>query len=305
MVDKSFSSEKTYGTEVIRSNLSELGSRFEILLRMRKAQIFELWNLIESCENNADTDRMITIISETFEKVMDDIKSDIPEYPNTLEKCLLSHDKAILCRLAAEKLRNNTEFTFEDIFGYFEEPQDSARGKIACIRRNEEAFDILSKAVKNPKILYTDSYADACDAVHNGNAEFCILPIMNTSEGRLKSFQSLILRYELKIFAVFDNKTSDETSKSTRYALLRRRISADSEFDEFDIMLDISSQSQISDVANVAQFLGMSVLSAELCYGKVYILSFSAKSDNFLPFLIFLAAFYPGFVPLGIFKVIA
>lgn len=63
------------------------------------------------------------------------------------------------------------------------------------------------------------SFSSAAESVYAQKCDLCILPIENSSDGRLSSFYNLIAKYELFVMAVTDVTNSD-LSLRTRYALL-------------------------------------------------------------------------------------
>lgn len=65
------------------------------------------------------------------------------------------------------------------------------------------------------------SFGELCDDISSGSSDGCIIPLENTTDGKLMSFYSIIDRFELKIFRICDIESSDGT-QSTRYALLTR-----------------------------------------------------------------------------------
>ena len=72
--------------------------------------------------------------------------------------------------------------------------------------------------------MIMSSFTDACEEVLDSRCEFCIIPVENTSDGRLFGFYSMIDRYDLKIVGACEIETDDH-SKSIRYALAGRGIS--------------------------------------------------------------------------------
>ncbi len=54
----------------------------------------------------------------------------------------------------------------------------------------DEAYDSFAAAMKNPTVQYTDSFRASSEAVREGSAGFCILPVENTA-GELAAFADM------------------------------------------------------------------------------------------------------------------
>ncbi len=98
-----------------------------------------------------------------------------------------------------------------------------ARDRVAYMPGSfaDKAYLHLTALLKSPRANATTSFVDACEEVHGGLCEYCILPLENTHSGRLTAFTRLILRYRLQIVAVCDLKNGAAAGQSTRFALLR------------------------------------------------------------------------------------
>ena len=99
----------------------------------------------------------------------------------------------------------------------------SVRGRVAYMPGAfaDKAYLRLTTPLKNPRAASTSSFVDACEEVHSGLCEYCILPLENTHSGRLTAFTRLIIRYRLEVVAVCDLENGAAEGQSTRFALLR------------------------------------------------------------------------------------
>lgn len=102
-------------------------------------------------------------------------------------------------------------------------PPAAMRGRVAYMPGSfaDKAYLRLTAHLKDPRAAATASFVDACEEVHGGLCEYCILPLENTHSGRLTAFTRLILRYRLQVVAVCDLENSAADGQSTRFALLR------------------------------------------------------------------------------------
>ena len=99
----------------------------------------------------------------------------------------------------------------------------SARDRVAYMPASfaDKAYLRLTAPLKAPRADSTASFVDACEEVHGGLAEYCILPLENAHNGRLTTFSRLMLRYRLQIVAVCDLESGAAEGQATRFALLR------------------------------------------------------------------------------------
>ena len=99
----------------------------------------------------------------------------------------------------------------------------TAKGRIAYMPGAfaDKAYLHLATVVKSPRAAATASFVDACEEVHSGLCEYCILPLENSHSGRLPAFTRLILRYRLQVVTVCDLENGAVGGQITRFALLR------------------------------------------------------------------------------------
>ncbi len=99
----------------------------------------------------------------------------------------------------------------------------TVRGRVAYMPGAfaDKAYLRLTAPLKAPRAAATASFVDACEEVHGGLCEYCILPLENSHSGRLTAFTRLILRYKLQVVAVCDLENGAAEGQTTRFALLR------------------------------------------------------------------------------------
>ena len=98
-----------------------------------------------------------------------------------------------------------------------------ARGRVAYMPGSfaDKAYLRLTAPLENPRAATTASFVDACEEVHSGLCEYCILPLEHSHSGRLPAFTRLILRYRLQVVAICDLENGAAEGQATRFALLR------------------------------------------------------------------------------------
>ena len=118
-------------------------------------------------------------------------------------------------------------------------------------------FSSLSEAAEH---VVAESFADVCELVSNGDSDFGILPIENSTDGRLVGFYRMLDKYDLKICAVC-NIEDDTGEHFTRFALISRTLCR---FDStgsrwIELSATSSNATQILEIIAVAEHLGMPV----------------------------------------------
>lgn len=121
---------------------------------------------------------------------------------------------------------------------------DGGISKIGYVSNNftEEAFSAFAASYPGSDAKVYNSFSDMCEDTGSGGCCACILPVENTADGKLPGFYSLIDRFDLKITLQCDI-FSDDDSRRTRYALLRRALVLPPG-DEDDLYLEISFTNQ-------------------------------------------------------------
>lgn len=196
--------------------------------------------------------------------------------------------------------------------GSLDSVEAGSHGRIACVKNdfNNYALEQLSYTVTNAKPRFVSSFLEACEAVSDGECEFCILPIENASDGRMLGFYSMIDRYELKICRACD--VDDEQSGTVRYALLSKscpeptdkRKSEELIF-EFSVISDDGAF--MVDMLTAAEKCGALPISLDcspLPYDsrlRRYLLSFRISAHGSLLLRAFLSNSYHNYTPLGLY----
>ena len=253
-------------------------------------------------------EQLCRIINDTVENIY-----DAWECFNRLSGKDLIERKAALCR----KLCNNAKFSDEleemIFFGDKEETEATAWRKIAYVRnkRNDKIFLDFSDAIGGAKAHYATSFSDACEAVFNGTCQYCIIPIENSSEGKIYSFYSMIDRYEMRINRVI-REYSEETSQSVSFALASKKLSLLTKNQE-RLRFEFSVTNESADIVS-------SIIEAVNCFGgnavdvgtlpvpydeprrKFYFTVDISEADA-LACATYMSLEYAGYSPIGFYKI--
>ena len=159
--------------------------------------------------------------------------------------------------------------------------------------------DGFSKLFKEPTLCSADSFSDVCETVAGQMESFGVLPIENTTDGRLSVFFKMLGKHDLKICAVCDVEDS-ESEKTTRLALVTKSsylLSGDApRHIEFSYVEEGDGKRE--DLLRVAAQMGhaatrLSALPHSYRMGaSVETVSLTLKEENIVPFLLYLQLFF-------------
>lgn len=153
------------------------------------------------------------------------------------------------------------------------------------------------------------SFSELCDDIGSGSCDGCIIPLENTSDGKLMGFYSIIDRFELKIFRTCDIESSDGT-QSTRYALLTRYAcppQGEAAEHYLEVSLPVTNGAALRQLADAA-----ARMSLELCRidsvpqhydeaSATHYLVLRGKRDALLCFLLYLRLEHSGHTLIGLY----
>ena len=240
------------------------------------------------------------------------IEHILDKFQNAI-KTNFTSDSIFLCEALLSKKERRTEI--EKILGHDAETTAAGtHGKIAYTKNklNDMAFESFSCYIRSAKAVTVSTFNDACEAVNNGESEFCILPIEKSDDGKLFGFYALLDRYELKIKRVCD-VDADDGSHTVRYALVGKKSFM---FDEHlrslsDFILEFSI------ITANGSFFAEMMIASELCCAtpisidskplpynsqlKKYFFSFALSQNNAVLMQLWLSLCYESFSLIGLY----
>lgn len=163
-------------------------------------------------------------------------------------KSLSLDEKAILCRVLAERYPS-IPAALDSVIAGVQSAQIVLWGVHSMSSAAYERFSSLFSSVER---IDVESFSEVCDFVANGTGAFGIVPLENTTDGRLAAFYKMLDRNELRICAVCDVEDT-ETDVVTRLALVAKNLCA---FDG-DFLRCIEFSLVISDVQRRIELLGV------------------------------------------------
>ncbi len=176
---------------------------------------------------------------------------------------------------------------------------------------SDEAFDVFSQEFSDPRIIYADSFKDACRRVADGKVGYCILPFEEKGGARINSICELIASSDLKIVAITP-VFGLEGNADMKYALVGRGFvipESDEATDRY-LEIDIVRNSSVSmgELISAAEYLGISVYSIDTSLRAdadgdfTYTVIFKDSNRTFVNLLTYLNLFAGTYSPVGIYK---
>ena len=272
--------------DIIVANLNQLKEREATLKELRALEIAEIPYTLG--ENAALRD-----IMQLYRKYMPLTNTDIS-----------ASDRIEFCKIIAEYNKDNLKHIL------VKPATDTDINAVAYVKNQYslEAFAKLCKHIAVHQEHVFSSFGELCDDIESGDADACIIPIENTTDGKLVNFYSIIDRYELKILSTCEIESSDG-NQVTRYALLKRHLiipNGERCCIEFNF---VSTQTNtLKDLIEISSLLGLSIHridSLPLRYNKS---SFEISSvlygtlDDIMKFILFLKLNIPQHTILGLYN---
>lgn len=287
--------------EIILSNLEELFHRGLHIGEQEQAHLREL-----AREIAAEVDDNQTLLTSLPDHRLPDPteqadqKTSCPTFKNALAHQLSTRQKALLCIELSQQIPAPNTF-LQDLFPQGEELREFSQNRISYQKNSytELAFQRFSKILSDGvRASYAQSFPSVCEDVFNGVCEYCILPIENSSEGRLISFAHLIAQYDLKISATCDVKVGED--KTTRFALLRRHAAPLRDTEKFPHLFEfscsLSQEQDTEDLLAAARLCGLTLQYAALRpmeHRRDFHATFQADDGNLVAYLLYLAMELP------------
>lgn len=198
-----------------------------------------------------------------------------------------------------------------------EAPMQGAAGRIAYVQNplSETAYGRLLSFLPEAAGNAFDHFQDICEEVYNGICEYCLLPVSNSSEGRLSRFCGMILKYDLKICAACDVSAPDGNG-STRFALLRKTIralppslSGISDDLHFCLVLPTDTLPTLSELLHAADLCKLQVLYVDtqpdfIGDDLLHLCRMRVRGGDLATFFLYLRTDAPHFTPIGLYPLL-
>ena len=143
-----------------------------------------------------------------------------------------------------------------------EETGTAAPASVSYVRSRgaDDAYAAFAARTPSLSAAYAEDFSAACEAVYYGKSRYCLLPLENSSDGRLTGFYNLIGRYELKIVSSADVTDPEGTIRS-RFALCAKNFDPIDDRDTliYELYFPARSGEGLSDVLMAAEYYHLSV----------------------------------------------
>ena len=174
----------------------------------------------------------------------------------------------------------------------------------------DEAFDVFSEELSDPRVMYAKDFREAARAVSRGDAEYCLLPLEEKQGVRIPSISSLLYSEDLKINSVTPVFGPDGGA-DMKYALISRHFSVPPIFEDSDRYFELrigADARELNGLLSAAELFGASVYrinSATVMQDGVseegITLVLSGTGIDFTALIVYLTVFIPSFVAVGIY----
>ena len=168
--------------------------------------------------------------------------------------------------IAASGARHPLSDYFGWFFGACGEMPTGADRKISFLRsvQASRAFEKIAKYLGGVSAVYESNFQSACESVYNGNVTCALLPIYNTSDGRLNGFYRLLDQYELTI-ALTCVVEADDGENATEFALAYRdRLLIPTEGKPvFECQITLDDPTMLADLLDAADYFGVGAESVD------------------------------------------
>ena len=244
--------------------------------------------------------------SAIHDSVLAENRSRLLEYAASLERM----DRVIFAQLLLEQIRERGCSLSESDFL----KTDHSGERIAYVKNSlsDEAYDVFSQDLAEPRLTYTKDFKSTVDAVLSGEAEYCLLPLEEKGGARISSVAELIFKYDLKINSVTPVFGLDGIA-DMKYAMVSKNFTLP-KLDEGDdryleIRIRVDTSASLGEILTAAECFGASVYRANTITfttddGDVAYYSVVLKDagEDFAPLLVYLTLFSGAYTPVGIYK---
>lgn len=193
-----------------------------------------------------------------------------------------------------------------------ETSEDFSEGEVSIAfssgKAANAAFEEFAKFFRAASPVDEDNFQSACDFVAGGDGDYCILPVENSSDGRLGGFYSLIEKNGLYIVASCRVRSRDGESH-TRFALCSRRMGVLGGRGEklFHFRITLDSMNELCTILSAGEFFGAEVKRTDIVPPSL------SGRDNSLDmifggecdlagFICFLKLEFPQLTPIGLYR---
>ena len=169
---------------------------------------------------------------------------------------LRDEDRVIFASLLYDELRGlGVEISERDFL-----PQDISSEVVAYVRNalSDEAYDVLSQTMADPRVSYRTGLKECAAAVANGECGYALLPLEERGGVRLPTVSELLRKYDLKINAITP-VFGPAADADLKYALVASHFCIPSISEDDDLYLELriaSSEVELTRILSACRLFG-------------------------------------------------
>ncbi|MBR5515246.1 MAG: hypothetical protein IKU52_03480 [Clostridia bacterium] len=167
------------------------------------------------------------------------------------------------------------------------------------------AFEKFSKHFDKLSVYYADDFESALEDVYYSKADYTIIPVSSSKNGRLAHFGELILRYEMKICMKCTVHSNTDESE-TQFLLLSKNTESfgASESICFEFLLSRPEES-FTDILWAAKQYGCKYISSHMSAENSHaVIELDVSKGNTDALCLYLFLEHPRHVPMGLYGII-
>ena len=296
-------------------NLSVLADSGARIAERRACEISELADSAVEFSKALYSDGMgiyeiLSLVSEGLLDIPKTQESDGLALRSAHSDFISAFDRAELATLFVDRLRAaGISITPSDLL-----PPTERDGRIVYVKNAlaDEAYDVFTADLEDARVSYVSTFKEAADAVAEGAASYCLLPLEERGGSRLAPVSEIIFRRELRICAITPVFGFDGNA-DMKYALLSSGYSVpelSSDDDGYlEVRISADESTTLSELISVASYYGISVyrintqnFDTDGYYENYHDLVFRSSGIDFTPLLVYLTIFSSAYVPIGMYK---
>ncbi len=219
--------------------------------RIISGNIAELLEKKQSCD-----ERLFVHCREKMLLLKGSPIEDLPHLFQLLTKDMSENERRLCAGILADELLDNG--SLQMLSGIREGKKKNVTVAMLDNGASVEALSELKSVFESCKTEIYFDFDSACRAVHDYRTDMCILPLENSSDGRLSGFYNMAVKYELFTVAVADVMNYD-TSVRTRFSLLAASPVRYTEADEICCVMqfELNKRNTLSAVVATAEHFGV------------------------------------------------
>ena len=183
--------------QICRQNLDGTDRELYYATEKRTAHLYELTRSVLAF----DAEIPLSDAPAVFDEIISNIKETPSPSGNSFRERFFCDIKDVTDAAAVASYIFDTHFssvTLKDLTNQSDKVTEKA-GRISYFKgpAADLAFDVFASSVPDPSLQYARDFSAAAEDVYYGRAEFCILPVSNSFDGRLAGFYTTAEKYEL------------------------------------------------------------------------------------------------------------